>query len=598
MNYYWCVLHSFNYICQFFINRSRNIKILKMAFNNIYSKQAWALTAFFIFSTYLYAQKEYPKKYFRPPIDFKIQIAGNFGELRSNHFHTGLDILTQGVEGKKVYAVADGYVSRINISGSGYGNALYVTHPNGYVSVFGHLKTFNSKISSFLDSAQHAKQQFALNLYPLPGRFPVKKGEVLAFSGNSGSSSGPHIHFEIRDRETEEPLNPLLFGIAVKDDVRPKIFSVSRYSFSDSLDWDSFSKTEYKYINGKTIRANGNTGFGIELFDYTTGRRNTNGVYNLKLKIDDSLYFESQFDRLSFYTNRYINSYIDYGERISTRKKIVKCFIEPNNRLGNYLIKDKNGIFDFNDGKTHKIKITATDFYGNSTSVSFRVKADSSYKKRKDYTSKYFKQKLFYQKENYFEGDGIKISFHRNSLLYNVNFQYYTSTPKANTYSKVHHIHKESTPLFNKITIALKVDSAGLPLNEKLLVARLTRDGHYQAEGGKLVDNYLVTKINSFGDFVVLADTIKPVIKPLYYKKKLVSSHKNLRFKIYDDLSGVKNYRGCVDGKWILFKYDTKYHLLKCDLLKEGIKAGKHELALKLTDYCGNSAVFKSKFSL
>jgi len=569
-----------------------------MIFTKTYSRQS-VFFIFFVLLTYnLVAQKDYPKNYFRSPIDFKIQIAGNFGELRSNHFHTGLDILTQGVVGKKVYAIADGYVSRIYISGGGYGNALYVTHPNGYVSVFGHLKAFNKKISAFLDSVQHAKKQFAMNLYPLPAQFPVKKGDVIAFAGNSGRSSGPHIHFEIRDRETEEPINPFLFGIAVKDDVQPKIFSVTQYSFSDTINWDDFSKTKYKTISGKTIKANGNTGFGIEMFDYTTGRHNTNGVYNLKLKIDDTLYFESQFDRLSFYTNRYINSYIDYGERISTKKKIVKCFIEPNNRLANYLIKSKNGVFDFNDGKTHDIKITATDFYGNKKSVSFKVKADITYKKQKTFVPKHFKQQLFYQKENYFETEGIKISFHRNSLLYDLAFQYFATNPRSKTFSKIHHIHKESTPLFNKITIALKVDSSALYLKEKLLVARLTKDGRYQAEGGKLIDNYLITKINSFGNFVVVADTIKPVIKPVYYKKRLVSSGKTLRIKIYDDLSGVKEYAGYVDGKWVLFKYDAKYHLLTCDLQKEGIKAGKHELELKLMDYCRNTAIFKSKFSL
>lgn len=563
-----------------------------------YTKRRTFLFLMLLFTTNLVAQEDYPKNYFRSPINFKILIAGNFGELRSNHFHTGLDILTEGVVGKKVYAIADGYVSRINISGGGYGNALYVTHPNGFVSVFGHLKTFNKKLNAFLDSVQHAKQQFAMNLYPLPVQFPVQKGDVIAFAGNSGRSYGPHIHFEIRDRETEEPINPFLFGIGVKDNVKPKIFSITQYNFSDTIDWDHFSKTKYKNINEKTIKATGNTGFGIEMFDHTTGRHNTNGIYNLKFKIDDTLYFESQFDRLSFYTNRYINSYIDYGERISTRKKIVKCFVEPNNRLNNYLIKNKNGIFDFNDGKTHDIKIIATDFYGNKKSVSFKVKADSSYKKQKPIVSKHFKQQLFYQKENYFETDGLKINFHRNSLLYGLAFQYYATNPKSKTYSKIHHIHKESTPLFNKITIALKVDSTALWLKEKLLVARLTKDGKYQAEGGKLIDNYLITKISSFGNFVVVADTIKPVIKPVYYKKRLVSSRKTLRVKIYDNLSGVKEYAGYVDGKWVLFKYDTKYHLLTCDLQKEGIKAGKHELELKLTDYCGNTAIFKSKFSL
>ena len=549
-----------------------------------------------LFSTNLFAQKEYPKNYFRSPIDFKIQIAGNFGEIRNNHFHTGLDILTEGKVGKNIYSIADGYVSRINISSGGYGNAIYITHPNGYVSVYAHLKSFKKEIETYLDSVQHAKQLFELNLYPLPNKFLVKKGEVIALSGNSGRSSGPHLHFEIRERESEEPVNPFLFGIDVKDNVLPKVFSVTQYNFTDTIDWDNYTKKTYKNISGKTLNISGKAGFGIELFDYTTGRHNTNGIYKLTLKIDDTVYFESKFDKLSFYTNRYINSYIDYAERISSRKKISKCFIDPNNHLANYTVKNDRSIFDFTDGKIHHIEIIATDFYGNTKKTAFKVQAGTSGRPKKVHKGKHFKQRLFYQKINYFDTQELKLTFHKNSLLYDFDFMYYKSTAKYRSFSKVHHIHKESTPLFNKISIAIRADNLPKSLSDKVLIARVLRNGRFMPVDGQFIDGYVISKTNYLGNYVILTDTIPPRIKPVNLNKNKTTKQKTLKFKIYDNLSGIKIYNGYVDGKWVLFKYDVKYHLISCDLRKENIKPGKHEFILKIEDYRGNVAKFKSSF--
>ena len=546
-----------------------------------------------------FAQNNYPQNYFRSPIDFKLQLAGNFGELRSNHFHTGIDILTEGHTGKKIYSVAQGYISRINVSGGGYGNALYVTHPNGYVSVYGHLKSFRKDIALYLDSVQHQRKEFAMNLYPLPDKFPVKKGEIIALSGNSGRSSGPHLHFEIRERDSEMPVNPFLFGIRVKDDVAPRIFSLTRYNFADSIDWDNYSKKTYTYnnIQGKTIRSNGNTGFGIEIQDYTTGRHNRNGIYHLVMKIDDSVYFEVKFDKLSFYTNRYVNSYINYRTYLYKRKRISQCFVYPNNHWENYLIKKNSGIYSFNDNKKHKVEIIAKDFYGNTRKLNFNVLSDTTINYVKPFVNKYFKQKLHYQKDNFYDSPDLKVTFHRNSLLYDLNFIHFTTKPSFKAYSALHHIHRESSPLFNKISIAIKADSLPQDLRNKVLIAKVELNGKLSSAGGKFIDGYVITKVNSFGNYLVVVDTINPHIVPLTLAKTNNVQQNFLKFKIYDDLSGIKKISGFVDNKWVLFVYDAKYHLISCDLTKEHILKGVHELVLKLEDNCGNVETFNSKFT-
>ncbi len=556
------------------------------------------LFIYMMFQLSLTAQHEYPLNYFRSPIDFKLQIAGNFGELRSNHFHTGLDILTEGVEGKKVYSIADGYISRINVSGGGYGNALYITHPNGYVSVYGHLKSFRKDIAAYLDSVQHARKEFAMNLYPTPGKFPVKKGDVVAYSGNSGRSSGPHIHFEIRERDSEEPVNPFLFGIRVKDDVVPRIFSLTRYNFADTIDWDRVAKKTYtfKSINGKTIKTNGNTGFGIELQDYTTGRHNRNGIYHLIMSIDDTVYFEVKFDKLSFFTNRYINSYIDYEKYLNNGKRISKCFVEPNNRWEYYIVKKNHGIYNFNDDSTHRVKIKALDFYGNKKTLRFNVVRDTTKIYYLPTDKNNISQRLYCRKENFFDSPELKVTFHRNSLLYDLNFYYFATEPKFKAYSKIHHIHKESTPLFNKISIAIKADSLPENLQEKALIAKITKSGKLSSAGGKYLDGYLITKVNSFGKYVITVDTVKPRIIPLSLSKSTIVA-RNIRFKITDDLSGIKSFNGYIDNQWVLFTYDAKYRLIQCDLANENIRKGKHELVLKVSDNSGNIETFKSIFT-
>ena len=163
---------------------------------------------FLFFISVSMAQNSYPQDYFQSPLEIPLILSGTFAELRSNHFHSGLDIKTQQQSGLKVMAAASGFVSRIKVSHFGYGKALYITHPNGYTTVYAHLQNFNPEIDAYIKHRQYKNESYEIELFPKAGELLVNNGDIVAYSGNTGGSGGPHLHFEIRNKQ-EHPMNPM-----------------------------------------------------------------------------------------------------------------------------------------------------------------------------------------------------------------------------------------------------------------------------------------------------------------------------------------------------------------------------------------------------
>jgi hypothetical protein len=548
------------------------------------------------------SQTAYPKNYFRSPVDYRILLAGSFGELRKNHFHSGIDIRTDGQVGKPLYAVADGYVSRINISAGGFGKALYITCPNGFVSVYGHLKGFNKVIGDWIRVQQYKNESFAIDIPVDPGVLKVKKGDLVAFSGNSGASAGPHLHFEMRDAATQNAIDPLLFGFDIRDIIPPKIEKVriypadgnSKVNGSDnplSLPVSGQGST-YQVISRDITEVSGTVIFGISAIDQMNDSGMKDGVHSIELYVDTTLVFSQSIDQFAFAETRYVNSLLDYPLLVQYNTLVQRSYVAPNNKLRIYGTVKNRGLVSFTDDRTHKILYQVKDATGNTSRLAFWVKsvppAASPAKAKKIQAGTLFSCKS----ENSFIRDDIKLTLPQDALYEDLDFVYSVSPRVHGTWSDLHHLQNELTPVHSFCTLSIK--PVGLPgrLSSKALIAIEQSPGHFSSRGGTFANGWVTTQIREFGNYAVLVDTIPPVIRPLNITgNKKVNQQVTFAFRITDDLSGIKQYRGTLNGKWILMEYDAKSNLLTY-YYDDRLLHGKNTFRLVVKDDSGNESSY------
>ena len=546
---------------------------------------------FFFFSNNLSFSQEYIN-----PLDFRLLLSGTFGELRGNHFHAGIDFKTKGVEGQKIYAIADGYISRIKVSSYGYGKALYINHPNGQTSVYAHLKEFSEKIDTIVKKEHYKREKFEINIFPKANSINVKQGEVIALSGNSGSSQGAHLHFEIRDTKTEHPLDPLDFGFKVIDNIAPilkelKVFDLDNHKLSKTY---KIKKIKKNYYVGDTIYSNEKTGLGIYTYDQSNDAYNKNGVNAIKLFLDSNLIYHFELDKLDFSKNKYINAHIDYEEKVLSKRKFHKCYRLPHNPLKNYKTILNSGYINLDDNKVYHIKFEVFDSYKNKSELSFYLKkAKIDYKDTSEVTNEIVRKFSWYN-ENNFSNNNFKISINKNYLYESIDFKYLEKDSLEGTYGKIHQCHYEIVPLHKSAKISIR---ANVPrhLREKVYIAKI-KGKKFRYFGNKWENNFLTAKISEFGDFAIAADTILPKITGVnIYPGKKIKKQQTIKCLIEDKESGIKKYNASINNKWILMEYDHKRKLLEYDF-NEIIQKGENIFNLEVEDMLGNIKNYSAKF--
>jgi hypothetical protein len=550
------------------------------------------------------AETHYPKNYFRSPVNFQILLAGSFGELRKNHFHSGIDIRTEGQQGKPVYTVADGYVSRVFISPYGFGKALYITHPNGYVSVYGHLRGFNGPIGAWIRNEQYRKESFALDTPVDAGILRVKKGDLIAYSGNSGSSGGPHLHFEIRDAVTQDAIDPLLFGLPVKDMIPPKIQRIRIYPLDQNSMVNNSDKPvtlavagsngSYQVASKDTVSVSGNIIFGIEAFDMMDDNGMKHGVHSIDLFVDTAHCFSQCIDRFAFAATRYVNCVMDYPAVVRSNFWIQRSYIAPNNKIDIYGTVKNRGIVNFSSKGIHRVQYIVKDEFGNTAKISFWVRshppAPGGVRKIRISSGTPFSCKT----ANHFTREDIRFDLPQDALYEDLDFQF-ASTPRASgTYSPMYHLQDEYVPLQSPCDLSIKAVNVPQKYTSKTVIVKEDPPGHFSSRGGKWENGFVKTQVKEFGNFTIMVDTVPPVIIPVnVVNGKKINRQSSIMVKISDYLSGIKHYRGTINGKWILMDYDAKNNLLTY-AFDDRLKPGRNEFRLVVRDDVGNEAAYSA----
>ena len=547
--------------------------------------------------------KKYPQEYFQLPVNREVLLSGTFGELRPNHFHAGIDIKSpNGSSGELILSAADGYISRIHVQASSYGNAIYISHPNGFTTVYAHLESFEEEIAKYIKGKQYALKQFEVNLFPDPAQFLLKKGQVIGKMGNTGSSFGAHLHFEIRETATQTPINPFLFGLKVKDRTSPDIYQIAAYGMNDQEEVISTQLINVKkkstgvYELQSPLEINAwRVAFGVKTYDKMDGGYNKNGIYELKLNVDSVQKYAFKLDAISFDDTRYINAHMDYSLKQAGKGYVHRCFKLKGNKLDIYNLDESNGIIKLFKNQAQKIEIDLTDVNQNSSKVTFLVKRKTEITPPESKIYHHFiKAGNPYEIKN----STCEILFTENAFYEN-SFLIYKNEP-SNEISGHITIGEASIPVHERFQLKLKPKLLPNKNLDKMYISYSEDGKSEESLGGEWMDEFLTSSSRNLGTFSIQIDTVPPEIRPISFSSKM-EGRSYMSFKIFDKLATTYPakglyYEAAIDGQWALFEYDAKKDLITHSFLKE-LSKGEHLLKILVRDDRMNETTYERSFT-
>ena len=541
------------------------------------------------------SQFSHSQNNYHSPLGIPLVLSSNFGEIRPNHFHTGLDFKTNGSIGYRLYAIEEGYVSRIKISPYGYGRAVYIDHPNGITSVYAHISAFSAKLDSIILKAQEKEQNFAIDLYLKKDELKVSRGEIFAFSGNTGGSGGPHLHFELRDTKTEKALNPLLYGFDIADHRAPEMRNLKVYGLTEKgyripgkeLEFRlTKSGSGYKLANSEiTIPANfvspgGGIGFAVDAIDRFDGASNPCGLFGTYLIEGNDTVFGQKINGVFFEESRYVNTHTDYEAYQSARKKYHKLFKTSENPLSIYTFKG-SGIIVPGPENEKTIKIIAFDAAGNESVVQLKAKWNHS---NVFSNQTPFSEKEIIRPDSDYDFEGIK-----GSIEVPENCVYEPVEAKFHEDDYLH-LGNRNTPVQNAMEITI-LKSKPLHPVEKYYINVKSPDGKNHALDTEYKNGEFKANSNFFGTFQLFIDTLPPTVNFSSLKANQQLKSRTIKLSVYDSQTDIADYDLFIDGKWYPLEFETKGSYLIFSVPAE--ISGKHHLHIIVKDSCNNTSEFK-----
>ena len=543
---------------------------------------------------------------FDDPLKEQLRLSGNFGELRGSHFHAGLDLKTNLTIGKPVYAAADGYVSRLKVAHFGYGKALYLTHEGGYGSVYAHLDRFADDIQNYIKNTQYKKERFQVELFPSKDKFVVKKGDLIGYTGNTGSSGGPHLHFEIRDPQSR-PLNPLDYGIEISDTKSP-IPTVLRWyphnkngrnveTYGQNLSLTQIRPNEYL---AESLATSGRIGFGIGAYDQQDGSSNKNGVYRIKTSLNGALTQEILFDRISFDESKFMNRYMDYRHYRERKQRVQKLFRETNNPLGIIKILESDGYVSIEPGASYVYRIELMDYSGNQTTIDVPIVGLESKDSQIIQASAKPQDQSGDDLEQLTEipnSSATSWSESRYSVFFSKGCFYESTALDLSVYSEILRLDRDRFAVYKPIKISYRADHLDPDYLAKAYIARIDPYGKPIYQNTSRSGTTLETSVSALGNYGVFFDDVPPTISLRQPAEgQWYSKAKKLKVTIKDKESGIADYRATINGRFILMEYDYKTNRLTYDFSDAIIDEAAHNLKVVVLDNAGNSTTFERLF--